>query len=208
MNRKTLENNIRDLFPDAEDEQVSSLLEKIMAGNGKDISGFKQTIEENNIEMERLKAIESEYEAYKKSTMTAEEQAEAARLDASKAEAEYKRLTNRLNVERQFVSAGIPEEDYTSLLDSIVTEDAEASNASAAKLLDLLGKQKEAAIQATKEEMLKATPTPQPNQGNPAAANSFEDRYNAAVESGDMVLAASLIRQASEQQQINTSTTQ
>ena len=206
MNRKTLEGKIRELFPDAEDEAVSALIDNVMANNGRDIKSLQETVESINTELERLKGVEEEYEGVKKANMTAEEQMQTAQKEAEAKVREYNTMINRLEAERGFVSAGIPEDDYKDLLDVIVTDDANASKASAAKLLDLLTKQKEAAVKATKEELLKETPRPLPNEGT-GSAQSLTEQYQAALESGDMARAAAIIRQSAQQSQIDTTTT-
>lgn len=207
MNRKTLEGNIRELFPDADDEAVGNLVDKVMASNGRDIKSFQETIAANESELERLKGVEEEYEGVKKANMTAEQQLQAAQDEAEKKVRDYNILINRLEVERDFVSAGIAEDDYKELLDVIVTDDKDSSKASAAKLLELLTKEKEAAVKATKEELIGSTPRPLGNEGTSSSSASFNEQYKAAIENGDMALAASLIRKSAQQSQIDTTTT-
>lgn len=207
MNRKTLEGNIRELFPDADDEAVGNLVDKVMASNGRDIKSFQETIAANESELERLKGVEEEYEGIKKANMTAEQQLQAAQDEAEKKVRDYNILINRLEVERDFVSAGIAEDDYKELLDVIVTDDKDSSKASAAKLLELLTKEKEAAVKATKEELIGSTPRPLANEGTSSSSASFNEQYKAAIENGDMALAASLIRKSAQQSQIDTTTT-
>ena len=67
---------------------------------------------------------------------------------------------NRLDVERQFLKAGIAEEDYSKLLDSIVSEDGKKSTASAEAFISILTAQKEKTEKEIKAELLKQTPRP------------------------------------------------
>ena len=55
------------------------------------------------------------------------------------------------------MTAGLTEEDYKDLIDGLVSEDAEASKTLATNLSSMLAKQKEAAIQKTKEELMDGT---------------------------------------------------
>lgn len=211
MKRKDIESYIKDAFPEAEDEQVSELLEKIMADNGRDITSLKHERDSKDAEIERLKTIEKELDDYRKANMSAEEQMQAALQAAEEAKRDFAMKSNRLEIEQSFVEAGIAKEDYSDVLDSLVTADADASKASAAKLLELLTKQKEEVTKAVKKELFKDSSTGasqmMQSNGSVATPQSLDEQIRQAQESGDMVLAASLIRRSTEQSQIDTSNT-
>lgn len=63
-------------------------------------------------------------------------------------------------MERQFLKAGIAEEDYSKLIDSIVSEDGKKSTASAEAFIAILTAQKEKTEKEIKAELLKQTPRP------------------------------------------------
>jgi hypothetical protein len=77
--------------------------------------------------------------------------------DAKAAEADFKKQSSRLEVEKILVGAGLTEEDYKDMIDGLVSEDAEKSKALATSLSTMLSKQKEAAVQKTKEELMDGT---------------------------------------------------
>lgn len=69
-------------------------------------------------------------------------------------------------MEKILVAAGLKEEDYKDLIDTLVSEDLDKSKNSANAFATLVSKQKETAVQKTKEEMMDNTPTPGGNGGS------------------------------------------
>ena len=146
---------VKELFPDATEEQITSLLNI----NGTDITAAKK----NNVEPKVLKQLQEDSAAYKKlqeAGLTDEEKIQKALADAEASKADFAKKSNRLDVEKILVGAGLTEEDYKDLIDGLVSEDAEASKALATNLANMLSKQKEAAVQKTKEELMDGTQTP------------------------------------------------
>ena len=123
--------DIKKQFPDATEEQITAILNI----NGADIESEKK----KNVDPKVLKQLQD---------------------DAAAAKAEFARKSSRLEVEKILVGAGLSEDDYKDLIDGLVSEDAEASKALATSLATMLGKQKEAAVQKTKEELMDGTQTP------------------------------------------------
>lgn len=147
--------DIKKQFPDATDEQITALLNI----NGTDIEGAKK----NNVDPKVLKQLQADSEAYKKlqeAGLTDAEKLQKAIDEAAASKAEFAKKSNRLDVEKILVAAGLTEDDYKDLIDGLVSEDAEASKALATSLATMLGKQKEAAVQKTKEELMDGTQTP------------------------------------------------
>ena len=146
---------IKEQFPDATDEQITAILNI----NGTDITAAKK----NNVDPKVLKQLQEDSAAYKKlqeAGLSDEEKIQKALDDAAASKAEFAKKSNRLDVEKILVGAGLTEEDYKDLIDGLVSEDADASKALATNLANMLTKQKEAAIQKTKEELMDGTPTP------------------------------------------------
>lgn len=85
---------------------------------------------------------------------------QAALQRAKDAEKSFRIQKNRLDVERQFLKAGISEEDYSKLLDSIVSEDGKKSSTSAEAFISILTAQKKKTEEEVKAELLKGTPRP------------------------------------------------
>lgn len=147
--------DIKKQFPDATEEQITALLNI----NGTDIEGAKK----NNVDPKVLKQLQEDSAAYKKlqeADLTDAEKIQKALSEAEASKAEFAKKSNRLDVERILVGAGLTEEDYKDLIDGLVSEDAEASKALATNLANMLTKQKEAAVQKTKEELMDGTRTP------------------------------------------------
>lgn len=144
--------DVKKQFPDATDEQIKAILDI----NGTDIEGVKK----NNVDPKVLKQLQEDSAAYKKlqeADLTDAEKIQKALNDAAESKADFQKKSNRLDVEKILVAAGLTEEDYKDLIDGLVSEDAEKSKALATNLATMLGKQKEAAIQKTKEELMDGT---------------------------------------------------
>lgn len=146
---------VKELFPDATEEQITALLNI----NGTDIEAEKK----KNVDPKTLKQLQADSEAYKKlkeADLTDAEKIQKALDDAAASKSEFAKKSNRLDVEKILVGAGLTEEDYKDLIDGLVTDDADASKALATNLANMLTKQKEAAVQKTKEELMDGTQTP------------------------------------------------
>lgn len=147
--------DIKKQFPDATEEQITALLNI----NGTDIEGAKK----NNVDPKLLKQLQDDSAAYKKlqeANLTDAEKVQKALQDAESAKLDFAKKSNRLDVEKILVAAGLGEDDYKDLIDTLVSDDAEKSKAAATAFAGLLSKQKEAAVQKTKEEMMDGTQTP------------------------------------------------
>lgn len=144
--------DIKKQFPDATDEQITAILNI----NGTDLSEAKK----NNVDPKVLKQLQADSAAYKKlqeADLTDAEKIQKALKDAEDSKNEFARKSSKLDVEKIFVAAGLTEEDYKDLIDGIVSEDAEKSKTMANGMVAMLTKQKEAAIQKTKEELMDGT---------------------------------------------------
>lgn len=143
---------IKEQFPDATEEQITAILNI----NGTDLSAAKK----NNVDPKVLKQLQEDSAAYKKlqeAGLTDEEKIQKALNDAAASKADFQKKSNRLDVEKILVGAGLTEDDYKDLIDGLVSEDAEASKTLATNLATMLTKQKEAAVQKTKEELMDGT---------------------------------------------------
>lgn len=143
---------IKEQFPEATDEQITAILNI----NGTDLAEAKK----KNVDPKILKQLQEDSAAYKKlqeAGLTDEEKIQKALSDAETSRLDFQKKSNRLDVEKILVTAGLTEEDYKDLIDGLVTEDAETSKALATSLANMLIKQKEAAVQKTKEELMDGT---------------------------------------------------
>lgn len=147
--------DIKKEFPDATEEQITALLNI----NGNDIETWKKKVPKK-AEYDELLRKAGEYDKLEEAGLTDEEKVQKALKDAEDAKAEFAKKTNRLDAEKILLAAGLSEDDYKDLIDGIVSEDAEVTKTLATNLASLVGKQKEAAIQKTKEELMDGTDTP------------------------------------------------
>lgn len=147
---------VKNIFPDATDEQIDAILN----ANGADISKAKKGIEKLQEEIERLKPFEAELEQLKNASLTEQEKLQKQLEKAAEAEKNFRKLTNRVTAEKIFVSAGLTEADYSELLESIVSDDAELTTKTANSFVNLLKAQKEATEKAIKEELMRNNPKP------------------------------------------------
>lgn len=146
---------IKEQFPDATDEQITAILNI----NGTDITAAKK----NNVDPKVLKQLQEDSAAYKKlqeAGLSDEEKIQKALDDAAASKAEFAKKSNRLDVEKILVGAGLTEEDYKDLIDGIVSDDAEATKTMATNFATLIKNQKESAVQKAKEELMDGTNTP------------------------------------------------
>lgn len=143
---------VKELFPDATEEQITAILNI----NGTELTEAKK----KNVDPKVLKQLQEDSAAYKKlqeAGLTDEEKIQKALSDAEASRLDFQKKSNRLDVEKILVAAGLTEDDYKDLIDGLVSDDAEASKALATNLATMLTKQKEAAVQKTKEELMDGT---------------------------------------------------
>ena len=144
--------DIKKQFPDATEEQITALLNI----NGTDI----ETEKRKNVDPKELKQLREDAAAYKKlqdANLTDAEKIQKALDDAAASKADYDKKSNRLEVEKILVAAGLTEEDYKDVIDGLVSEDADASKTLATNIANMLSKQKESVKQKTKEELMDGT---------------------------------------------------
>lgn len=161
---------IKAQFPDATEEQITALLNI----NGSDITAAKK----NNVdpkELKRLQDIEAEYKKLEDANLTDAEKIQKALQEAADSKAEFARKSSKLEVEKILVAAGLTEEDYKDLIDGIVSEDAEKSKTMANGMVAMLTKQKEAAVQKTKEELMDGTGGSGGSSGSDGGDDKSED---------------------------------
>jgi hypothetical protein len=138
------------------EEQITNYLNSVHG----EVKKESDKLDAQKAELDRLKEIEKDLEAEKNKNLTAEEKVQKALADAEKAKLEFSKQSNQLAVEKIFVAAGLTEEDYKDFIADIVSDNAELSTKLANSLVSTITKQKDTAIQKTKEELLDKTPTP------------------------------------------------
>lgn len=145
--------DIRSRFPDATEEQITELLNI----NGTDIESAKK----NSIEPEelaRLQGIETKYNDLTNEGLTDAEKLQKAMDDAAAEKSKYARASNKIEMEKIFIAAGMKSENYEKFIDSITSDDAEACKDLAQNLADNFKAVKESTEKETKASILKNMP--------------------------------------------------
>jgi hypothetical protein len=157
---------------------------------------FDKTASELAKANKRVKELEE-------ANMTADEKTKAEMDKALKMQSDLAKELSKLKAKEIFVTAGLTEADFGTILDAVVSEDEETTKTRAEGFVKVLKSQKEATEKAVKAELLKTTP--KPPAGGGTETDDFAKKIEAAREKGDMALVAALIRQQAEAN--NTTTT-
>ncbi len=169
--------NLKELLGDAyrEDmtlEEVEQALEGINLVDPDKLpkSVSKEVFDKTASELARLK---KELKELQEKNMTAEEKLKLELEKAAESQAQYKRELSKLRAREIFVTAGLSEEDYTPLIDIVVSEDEEVTKVRAKSMVDVIAVQKKAVEKTVKAELLKGTPKPEP--GDPSKGMTLDD---------------------------------
>ena len=162
--------DIRKIFPDATEEQITQILNQ----SGAELETVKTqvtTLQQQVAQAEEAHkaALAAQSESYNqqisalnekvKTGMSEEELARQAKEEAEKARLEYQHKSNTLDAASIFVAAGLDEKQYSALLPQVVVDDVEATKTNANAIVKLLADQKAAVETATKDAVLKGNPT-------------------------------------------------
>jgi hypothetical protein len=150
------------------DEQITSYLNSV----GGEVQKEKAKADADKAEIERLKEVEKQYTDLTAQNQTAEQKLQAALDAADLAKKDFAKKTNRLEVEKALVAAGLKEDDYKDFIDSMVSENAETSMKLANGFTATIKSQKEAIDKAVRAELLNKTPTPDGGKGDPNVTKS------------------------------------
>lgn len=140
-----------------------------------------------------LAKVKKELKDLQETSMTADEKLQAEMDKATNAQLTYAKELSKLRAKEIFVSAGLTEADYGSILDVVVSEDEETTKTRAKSMVDLISAQKAVVEKTVKAELLKSTPKP-PAGGGGNTGGAFEKEIEAARANGDMATVAALIR--------------
>lgn len=162
--------DIKKSFPDATEEQITAILNI----NGNDVKAWKDKVPKK-ADYDELVRKAKEYDKLEEAGLTDEEKVQKALREAEDAKADFAKKTNRLDAEKILVAAGLAEEDYKDLIDGIVSDDADTTKSMATNLANLTTKQKESAVQKTKEELMDGTNTP----GGSGGGGGADDKTDA-----------------------------
>ena len=189
-------------------EEKVDAINKLLAESTIPKDKFNDTSAKLKEAEEKLTSMTNDFEEFKKSKMTDEEKKNAERENMQNQLLKYQLDLNRLEVEKIFESNGLTEEDYRDIEANIIGKDRETSIASANAFVNILKSKSEKVAQATKQELLKDTPTPVGGTGGTKSVSNLEDLQNAysnAVKNKDVLEQTKLLRQMQEEQMKNQS---
>lgn len=125
-----------------------------------------------------LSKVKKELKALKEASMTDAEKLQAELDKAKEAQVIYNKELSKLRAKEIFVTAGLTETDYASILDVVVSEDEETTKTRAKSMVDLIAAQKAAAEKAIKAELLKGTPKPKSGEGDTGITKEQFEKMN------------------------------
>lgn len=155
-----------------------------------------------------LNSKTNEYEEYKKSKMTDEERRTAEREELTNKLHQYQLDLNRLEVEKIFEANGLTKEDYKDIEANIIGNDRDSSIASATAFVNILKNNAEKVEQATKQNLLKGTPTPIGGTNGAKTSSNLEElqsAYAEAIKNKDQIAQARLLREIQVEKSKNQS---
>ena len=132
---------LKDLMPDITDEQISAVLAK----HHEEINAKTKAAEDK---FSAYKDKADKYDKEQADKLSEQEKYQKLMEEATQIKAENTRLLNRTKVQEKFVKAGIKEECYSPLLDSIVSDDEGKSLAFADSLISSFSANAAAAAEA------------------------------------------------------------
>ncbi len=164
---------IKKLFPEATDEQVSALL-----------SSHHSELNKLKDDNKSLKEKADKFDEAEREKLSQEEKLNKLIEEASKAKSENQRLLNRTKAAAKLTAAGLTEEEYSAVLDGFVSDNEEQTIGFADALAKLIGASREKAAAAAKQELMQ---TPAPVSGTPPAAPDLSEQFSAAAKANDML---------------------
>jgi hypothetical protein len=156
------------------DEVTDEVVDAIMTQNGTDVNAAKAATDREREKAEKLVGRVGELEEAAKRGLTSDEKWQAQIDDATKARDEAVRDLNRMSAVSVFAEAGISAEEYEPLLAGVVSDDRDATTASAKAIADLVSARVSAAGKASEDRKLAGMKGPQAGkQGDVSTAKEF-----------------------------------
>ena len=155
----------------------------------------------------KASAIQTEYDEFKQSKMTADEKAEAERKQFEQDKKNNAIEKSSLAVERLLLKNGIEVKDddveLKETLQSIVSEDLDKSIKLANSFISLLNKTKDQTAKETTTQLLNNTPKPIGGTDSSSSVNKIEqlqNELNQAIKDKDIVKQTSIMTQLFQEQ--------
>ncbi len=138
-----------------------------------------------------LAKYKRELETLRAENLSSEEKLQLEVEKAQKIQTEFTRELSKLQAKDVFVTAGLKEEQYGSLIEMVTGDDPEVTKRQAEAITSLLAAQRDEVEKSTRSKVLNETPAPEPG----AVGADFDKEMEAAREAKDYVALAALIRQ-------------
>lgn len=172
MNRQ----EVREKFPDITDEQ----LEWLMASNGAAVKsakdGLQAQLAEARAAAESLQAQVDEFNRQQQQNLTKEEQLEKALEEMRNKQAETQKGYNRMNAAQRFNGLGLSDEGLSTVLDMVVTDDADATDRAAESLASIIKGVSDASAAEARKSFQASTPKP---QGSASTTGVTKEQFDA-----------------------------
>lgn len=115
--------------------------------------------------------VDAKLKEFEDGQLTEEEKRQKAIDDANATIKEYARKSNKLDAEKILIEAGMTEDDYSGFIDSIVTDDAEATKNVVTSMANSFKSKLEANAEKVKSELLRGTQRPGADGGDETNGN-------------------------------------
>jgi len=122
-----------------------------------------------------LESVRKENSQLKKATKTEAELLEEQKKEVEENARKYKTLMAGARAKNVLSTTGLSEDEYSPILELIIGEDEDKTEAIATELKSLLASQEKKLEKAIREKILKETPPP-PGGKPPEGADPFEER--------------------------------
>ncbi len=167
--------DIKKLFPEATDEQISSLL----SSHHNELNRLKD-------DNKALKEKADKFDAAEREKLSQEEKLNKLIEEANKAKADNLRLLNRTKAAAKFAPLGLTEKDYSPILDGFVSDNEEQTLNFADALVKMLTSTSAKAAAAAKQELMQ-TPPPAGGTVSSNTADSLKEQFANARKNNDML---------------------
>lgn len=134
-----------------------------------------------------LAKANKELKELRESSMTADEKLKAETEKALRLQSDYAKELAKLRAKQIFVDAGLTEEEFSKVLDMVVSEDEEITKTRAKSMVDVIAAQKAALDKTLRAELLKGTPKPPAGSGKTDAAAQLKEELAKATNVQDRV---------------------
>ena len=161
---------VREIFPNATDDEIDGILNKFRDELNPLKSQLKDAQSERDTAQAALSASQASEASYKQKLdeanatiqagMSEEERIAQREKAAEDREREFNLKSNGLDAKEIFVAAGCFEADeIAELVEQVTSDDAEATKTKAQRIVDTVLKQREAVEKETRDTLLKGNPS-------------------------------------------------